>query len=48
MRAGIPCLLLLPVTEATGREPELDVNHAVAVTGYRVGRSRRPITERAA
>ncbi|WP_126012932.1 hypothetical protein [Sphingomonas sp. ABOLH] len=38
LRAGIPCLLLMRVTEATGREPERDVNHAVAVTGYRLGR----------
>lgn len=36
--AGIPCLLLLRVTEHNGSEPERDVNHAVAVTGYRIGR----------
>lgn len=38
LRAGIPCLLLMRVTETTGREPERDVNHAVAVTGYRLAR----------
>jgi len=38
LRAGIPCLLLMRVTEASGREPERNVNHAVAVTGYRIGK----------
>jgi len=38
LRAGIPCLLLMRVIESSGKEPERHVNHAVAVTGYRVGR----------
>lgn len=38
LRGGIPCLLLMRVIESSGKEPERHVNHAVAVTGYRVGR----------
>jgi len=35
LRAGIPCLLLVRVTESGGVQPDRQANHAVAVTGYR-------------